>query len=207
MSNMNSDPKLRKRLTAASMVVLGAIGITACGLDKTGYSKNQKAQLQEAIQPEAVSITQKLLTAPDASVSISEDGKSFTVYSKDYASEKPHYEAIASIAKTGDKPDPNQVADIKLYRLVVDPTNHSQLAIDSSIEIRRDGDQTNTDPYWFVDSFHTLGDADKNNDINLTDLPINNTTNAEDMGHILDAAKVIVDEVRTIYEPGLFPKK
>jgi hypothetical protein len=187
----------KKLLSAGALLALGGGSIAGCGIGETGYSTDQKAQFEAVIKPVAVEITTKALADPEAVVGLSSDSKSFLV-SKGLGDQGPHESVLISITKTSEKPDPNQVTSIVFDEWVTDPKDPTKLTISSSLTLDGEGDHINTDQYWAVDAFETLGDDDKSNDINLTNLPRTSVgSNKIDMSWEMDTVKLILGQAKT----------
>ena len=198
---------LRLRFAGALTALLACLALSACDdINKSGYGNAQKAQIAALVRPDAIKLTAEVLRL--GTPTLSDDGKSFLI---DVGSHKADsYSAFVEIRKTSPKPDPTQVISISLEHWVPDPTKPGQTTQDSTVDIDSGGDHINTDAYWAVDSMDYLKPgSDKDSDrLFASNLPVHEFDSGKmDMQSVLGITKSIMDEVRTVFEPGLLHSK
>jgi len=192
----------RLRLVGAITALLACFALTACDdINKTGYSNAQKARIAALVRPQAVKLATQALKLDTPT--LSDDGKTFLL---DVGSSKADSVTMfVEIRKTGPRPDPAQVISIDLDHWVTDPTKPGDTTQDYTLGIDSMGDHINTDAYWYVDSmvYQKPGSHNMSDEIFINNLPRHTDSGKMDMSSILDTTKLIMSDIKSLYEPYL----
>jgi hypothetical protein len=197
-----------QKIVVAIAALLGlSFALTACSGDETGYTDTDKASIANIVQPVAVRLVTEVLQMDAASVS--DDGKYFLVsHGWPSTTTLSTTSVFIQIKKTGETPDPHQVASIDLAHWIADPTKPGGSIQNHTIGIDADGDHIHTDAYWYVSSMSYPNPG--NYDIHdfTSNLPTHKIDDGSmDMETVIKITQGTINEVAKNFEPAIFAEQ